>query len=325
MTAPTLPLAYRYVYLAAAYARFLLHGKCPSWPLRIHVQTHSYCNAACATCPYPETSKNLVHGEMSWEVFDKLVKELRQSNRPSVVLFDLQHEPLLNPELFSWIRHLKRMAPLTRPSIITNGSLLDRFDPAEIVDSGVDRISVSLNAHSEETYARLGTGLDFASVKASVISLSRYEDVRRRLLVSFVASDVNKHEIGKAVAYWNEMSVATQVKPLTNRAGTLGSYDSFFAEDAMAPWQGNRLGSMLRRVSRRAVGCPLPFHQTAILFTGDVLLCCQDWQHDPIVGNVANDTLRNVWNSDCLSELRSSILARRYDRIAACTDCSLAT
>jgi len=315
----------KYAYLTASYTRFLLQGNCPDWPLRIHLQMHSCCNATCATCPYPETSKHLKHGEMSWELFDKIAVELGQSDYPSIVLFDLQHEPLMNPEIFVWIRHLKRIAPLTHPWVITNGSLLDRFGPSEIIDSGIERISVSLNAHSSDTYALLGTGLDFECVKASVISLSRHEGVRRRLLVNFVASQINRHEIRDAVAYWNQMGVATQVKPLTNRAGALTSYRSFLDENAMTPWQGNRLGSMLRRSARRVVGCPLPFHQTAILYTGDVLLCCQDWKHDPIVGNLANDTLRHIWNSASLRELRRLILAHRYERIPACTDCSMAT
>ncbi len=314
----------QYLYLSAAYSSFFVRRRCLDYPFRIHLQTHTRCNARCSMCPYAALSARNEHGTMRWEVFDRLVTELSSADTPATVLFELHHEPLMNPDIFSWVRHLKRSAPRTRCIVITNGSLLDGFSLDEIAASGLDTLSVSLNAYTAATYEQLNTGLDFAQVMDNTRRLAGHAAVRRLLRVSFVLTEVNRLEIRDALAFWSDQGIATQVKPLTNRAGTLRSYDSLQTQIRDLPGGEAKFGSEIRRRIRSFTGCPLPFYQTGILFNGDVILCCQDWNHDPVIGNIESESLRSIWNGPTLTAIRRSILAHRYDEILPCRDCSLA-
>ena len=251
--------------------------------------------------------------------------ELSSADASATVLFELHHEPLMNPDIFSWVRHLKRSAPRTQCNVITNGSLLDGFSLDEIAASGLDTLSVSLNAHTAATYEQLNTGLDFTQVVENTLRLAGHAAVRQLLRVSFVLTEVNRLEIRDALAFWSDRGVATQVKPLTNRAGTLQSYDSLQTPIRDLPGVDGGFSSAIRRRIRSFTGCPLPFYQTGILFNGDVILCCQDWNHNPVIGNIESESLRSIWNGPTLTTIRRSILAHRYDEVAPCRDCSLAS
>jgi len=291
----------QYLYLSAAYSSCFVRCRCLDYPCRIDLQTHSRCNARCSTCPYAAVSARNEHGTMRWEVFDRLVTELSSADTPATVLFELHHEPLMNPDIFSWVRHLKRSAPRTRCIVITNGSLLDDFSLDEIAASGLDTLSVSLNAHTAATYEQLNTGLDFTQVVENTLRLAGHAAVRQLLRVSFVLTEVNRLEIRDALAFWSDRGV------IRDLPGVDGGFSS-----------------AIRRRIRSFTGCPLPFYQTGILFSGDVILCCQDWNHDPVIGNIESESLQSIWNGPTLTTIRRSILAHRYDEVVPCRDCSLA-
>ncbi|MBN1856360.1 MAG: radical SAM protein [Dehalococcoidia bacterium] len=319
-----LHLARQYRYLAEAYLRFLLTHRCQPYPFRIHIQMHSRCNALCTTCPYVETSTRITHGTMKRDVFVKLVAELGGAKATSSVIFELQHEPLMNPDTFEWVHHLKTHAPTTKCQVITNGSLLGNFSLEEMAASGVDMLSVSLNAHTRDTFERINTGLDFETVMENTLRVAGHEALRQRLRVSYVVTEINQAEIGEAVAFWKARGVLTQVKRFTNRGGALPAYTSLRSSIPPERSVFGRAAARVRRSIRGIIGCPLPFYETAVLFNGNVILCCQDWNHDPVIGSIESDSLRSIWNGPALTSLRRNILARRYEGIAACTHCSIA-
>jgi radical SAM protein with 4Fe4S-binding SPASM domain len=61
-----------------------------------------------------------------------------------------------------------------------------------------------------------------------------------------------------------------------------------------------------------------------ILFNGDVILCCNDWNRDNVVGNVNNESLEQIWNSAAMNHLREKIIKKRYHEIKACAQCTMA-
>ena len=61
----------------------------------------------------------------------------------------------------------------------------------------------------------------------------------------------------------------------------------------------------------------------AILFNGDVIVCCQDWNRGTVVGNVCNSSVKEIWNSTKMNQIRRSILRKRYNEVKSCQACSL--
>ena len=62
--------------------------------------------------------------------------------------------------------------------------------------------------------------------------------------------------------------------------------------------------------------------QAIISANGDVLLCCRDWNHEAVVGNVKEEGLREIWIGERLRRYQEIIGQENYDMIELCSSCS---
>jgi radical SAM protein with 4Fe4S-binding SPASM domain len=109
--------------------------------------------------------------------------------------------------------------------------------------------------------------------------------------------------------------------PLVNRAGTLEIYESLRAAE---PGNTNFVWKGLKSGVNKLIGCYHPFYKMNVLFNGDVILCCHDWNRATAVGNVIEPSLKEVWNSPKMNEVRRLILRKRYAGVDSCKYCSMA-
>ena len=314
-----------YFYLAGAYLKFLTTGKCLRFPLALLVQTQSFCNGRCSICPYPTLSKKLPQGKMEWGLFQKIIDEAAAEPLLSSVVFELHNEPLLDERIFDCVRYIKSKDASKKVAVITNGELLDRFSPQDIVQSKLDTLIISLNAHSREMYESINTGLDYEKVMDNVSRILSDPATRKKTRLGFVLTGQNGHDVCEATEYWKRQGVRTRVWVVTNRAGSLGNYEKI--GPGTGCYKGSGYGGPWRRFmvrARRVVGCHVPFFQMSILFNGDVLICSEDWNRATVLGNVATQSLKEIWNSEKANEIRRLLLKKKFQELDSCKDCSLA-
>jgi radical SAM protein with 4Fe4S-binding SPASM domain len=67
--------------------------------------------------------------------------------------------------------------------------------------------------------------------------------------------------------------------------------------------------------------CVYPFYVFAVNADGSVSLCGNDWSHGTVVGNVAESSLKQIWESEALFDFRRTMLEGRRHDIRACADC----
>ena len=314
-----------YLYLVGTYARFLTTGKCLRYPRSLHIQNQSYCNARCSVCPYPAVSRKLEQGEMEWALFERIAEQLTSGSFSPRIVFELHNEPLIDKRIFALVKHIKSKRPDLYCSVVTNGELLDRFTAEDIIQSNLNHLTVSLNAHSKDTYERINIGLSYERVMSNVSTLLSNRYLKPKVTLSYVATRDNVHEVHRATLYWHNRGVATRVINVTNRTGLLDGY-----EDMMLPsryYTGNPLSrawGRLMSVAGRVTGCTIPFHQMNILFNGDCIICCHDWNRATVVGNAERESLKEIWNSEKMNRIRRLVLSKKYKQIDSCINCSLA-
>ncbi len=314
-----------YLYLLRSYPKFLATGRCPDFPLAIQIQTQSYCNGRCSMCPYPTVSRKLEQGQMEWALFQKIADEAAREPLLASFLFELHNEPLLDKRTFDCIKYIKSINPEKSCSIVTNGELLDRFSLSEIIESNLDYLTISLNAHSQEVYERINIGLDYERVMDNIARLLSNETTRRKLGLSFVVTEENAHEVPQANSYWQKQGVRTRViAEIANRGGTLEGYEKLRLKTGYrgTPFL-SRLWRRLMAGLGRVTGCHLPFCHMNVLFNGDVIICCHDWNRATVVGNAGTSSLREVWNSPRMNEARRLIINKKYEQLDSCRDCSI--
>jgi len=261
---------------------------------------------------------------MDENLFVKIADEVASEPLFSNLIIDLQNEPLLDNRIFDRVRYFKSIAPKKICSFVTNGQLLDRFNPVDIMESNIDGFVISINAHSKETYNSINLGLDYDRVMANITSLVSDEFLKRRVKLSFVLTEQNVGEVYQATQYWKEQDIRTRVMRLCNRGGSLPNYEGMKIKGKYSGWP--LLASIWHRLIYRVpvfVGCHLPFSDMCILYNGDVIICCHDWNRVLIVGNAAENSLREIWNSSRMQQVRQLLMRKRHNELDLCKECNV--
>ena len=113
------------------------------------------CNLTCAHCRRVE-SDDTAHRDLSTEQAKNLIEQLAELGRgqPMMpVLVFSGGEPLCREDLFELIEHAKALG--ITPALATNGTLIDETVAGQIRDSGIARVSVSLDGATSEVHDKL--------------------------------------------------------------------------------------------------------------------------------------------------------------------------
>ncbi|UCD58402.1 MAG: radical SAM protein [Candidatus Hydrogenedentota bacterium] len=113
------------------------------------------CNLTCAHCRRVE-SDDTAYRDLSTKQAKELIEQLAQLGRgqPMMpVLVFSGGEPLCRDDLFKLIGQAKSLG--ISPALATNGTLIDAATAGQIRDSGVARVSVSLDGATAEVHDRL--------------------------------------------------------------------------------------------------------------------------------------------------------------------------
>jgi hypothetical protein len=278
---------------------------CLPFFLKVQIQTDSRCNARCATCPYPVTSRSLPQGKMEEETFFKIVDQLKGRGVERVSLF-LMNEPLVDRRIERFCKHLKAEDPNVCALIFTNGQLLSAQRALALSKAGMDEIDVSINGFDAESHASMMKGVDFNRVMknlhdvGALVRSGQLEGTRVKVVgLNPPCTDAQAERL-KA-----ETGIDVYVKPVTNRAGLIDT---------------KRFGSG-PGLSNRMTLCQRPFVKAYILYSGEMVLCNCDWTRSTIIGHVNEATLEELWLSPALMDVRRAHLAGALDEGLPCAEC----
>ncbi len=278
----------------------------PVFPSHIQIQTVGGCNASCVMCAMSSPIiRKLQRGLLSDDLFERIVTECVQFKACNEIALYLQNEPLLDPRLAARVSFVKDKSHgrlFTR--LVTNGSLLFRSRIKELIDAGLDRISISVNAFTEPTYTQIMGGLDFSQTLANIEDLLELAPENMLVLFTFMVTSLNETEVRDAIDYWSSRGVLCGAYGINTMSGNVPNFES------------------IRSVSApdRPKECYLPLESAAILCSGDVILCCTDWARKSICGNINTQSLYQVWHSDDLSRLRRDAIFNRFNH-EICSKC----
>lgn len=175
----------------------------PISPITCEIDPSNRCQLDCSFCLY-KTWRSISRADLSWDVYKKLLKDLRNNGAKSVS-FTGGGEPLLNPK-FQTMFDAAILSGF-EVGLVTNGVQLNKIEHlAEFMF-----IRVSLDAASAKTYEIVkGVNL-FDKVIRNIKSAIEDGAV---LGLSFVVTEENKHEIEKAKELADTLNVAyIQFKP----------------------------------------------------------------------------------------------------------------
>lgn len=251
-----------------------------SYPTRLTVDIHSYCNASCIMCPYPELSKKLPMGKMDWSLYEKIIDDFGEIGRRHEFRgrlgFCVMGEPFVEKDIIPYIQ--KAMEQNLRINFTTNAALLrpeivDRLN--EIGFSG--KFSISCHGIEPDTVKRI-MGLDVSKILENVDYLAKNYPTDK-LHITAIDVDWPLGERKKVLKHWKRYGIKVHSPIAGSRAGLVEGYEEGHVSD-LAGCRSKR-----------------PLYHMAVAFNGDVVLCCNDMARQVVVGNLKENTIEEVWNS----------------------------
>jgi MoaA/NifB/PqqE/SkfB family radical SAM enzyme len=167
---------------------------------RVYVEPTTLCNLACRTCVRNVWDEP--PGLMSGETFARIIDGVRHISPLPTVFFGGFGEPFAHPELLTMLATAKSVG--CRIELITNGTMLDEATRAELVRIGLDRLWVSIDGATPESYADVRLWDALPEVTANLARLRELRiatgSVVPRLGIAFVAMKRNIADLPDVIA-----------------------------------------------------------------------------------------------------------------------------
>jgi putative metalloenzyme radical SAM/SPASM domain maturase len=190
-----------------------------AYPSKLFVETTTRCNLGCFMCVKQTDGCGMTEGDLTPGIFAALEPAL--PHLEALILNGIG-EPLLNPHLAEFIRKAKVLMPATGwIGFQTNGLLLTNLQAISLVEAGLDRICLSIDAASPETFRKVREGGDIPDIEHAMAALlaakERCNRPEVRVGIEFVAMRSNLDELPAtlswAVKHGAAFAIVTQVLP----------------------------------------------------------------------------------------------------------------
>jgi putative metalloenzyme radical SAM/SPASM domain maturase len=146
-----------------------------AFPRKLFVETTTRCNMGCFMCVKQSPGGVTSEGELSQDLFSTL--EPAFPHLEALVL-NGTGEPLLHPQLEMFIKAAKQKMPSEGwVGFQSNGLLLSERRAISLVDAGLDKICISVDAASAEMFRNLRQGGELPAIARAfnALSLAREE------------------------------------------------------------------------------------------------------------------------------------------------------
>jgi radical SAM protein with 4Fe4S-binding SPASM domain len=288
-------------------------------PFLLYVDPSSACNFRCQFCPTGH--KDLVKASdyrrnvMSIGLFEKLIEDLSAFPRPiKVMRMNKIGEPTLNKKLPTMIALAKRSGRVQYVDFATNGALFSPDLLSNLIAAGLDRLNISLEGINREQYRRHAkVDFDFDQLVANIRWLYANRgncEVTIKIPGDYISLEEERQFFDTFGDYCDRIFVE-QLAPI---------WPSFDLQQRAGITALAQKGQYQQDLQEKLV-CAVIFYAMAVNSDGTVSACCPDWDQKLIVGNLASDSLRHIWDSPAMTALRRQHLEGSRRDNPVCREC----
>lgn len=282
-------------------------------PLVVFVDPSSACNFRCTFCPtgHPDLIEETgrFQGIMRPRLFYKIIDDLSDFDESIKVLrLYKDGEPFLNKWLADMIAYAKDN-DVGYIDTTTNGALMTPERVGPVLEAGIDRINVSVEALDAAGYRSIaGVSYDPAKLVENVKWLyANRGNCEVMVKIVGLAPELHQQFFDTYGNYCDRIAVENVVPcwpEFDNPVPTTGLYG---------------------QEPKRVEVCPYIFYAISVNADGLVSACFQDWKRELVVGDVRKQSLRSIWNSAEMNELRLLHLEGRRCEKQLCSNCGQLT
>ena len=290
-------------------------------PLFVSVEPASVCQLRCPACPVGlrdvEMSRSRdLERTMSLDVWHRALAEIRDT--AFVVQFYFQGEPLLNKDLPQMIREAHEAGLYTILS--TNAQAMTDTMAEALVNSGLDRIIISMDGLTDESYNayRVGGSLEKTKAALRYLRKSKIENRESKILIELqcLRLRTNEHEWTEFKRQYKELGADRLVFKTAQLYNYANGHPLMPTNPKYSRYIQGEDGLYHRRKLRK--GCWRVWSGVVITTNGDVLPCCYDKNHAYAYGNIMHTPLKELFANNKAMAFRQTAF-QQFPKI--CQEC----
>ena len=297
-------------------------GKATQWglPMTISIEPTTACNLRCPECPSGLRAFSRPTGNLKQDFFRKTIDELHK--QLIYLIFYFQGEPYINPVFLDMVKYAKDKGIYTITS--TNGHFLNDANAKKTIESGLDRMIISVDGTTQETYENYRKEGNLESVLQGARNIVKWKKAMNsatpHTIFQFLVVKPNEHQIDEIYRIAEEIGI-DEVKLKTAQ---VYEYE-----------QGNDLIPTIEKYSRYKKNtdgtysvknkllnhCWKLWHACVITWDGLVVPCCFDKDAQHRLGDMKDKPFQEIWQGEDYDKFRKQLLKGR-DQIDICKNCT---
>jgi radical SAM protein with 4Fe4S-binding SPASM domain len=289
-------------------------------PVTVSIEPTTACNLRCPECPSGLRAFTRETGNLKADFFRKTLDELHRDL--TYLIFYFQGEPYINPQFLEMVNHAHQKGIYTITS--TNGHFLNSENARKTVESGLDRLIISVDGTTQETYEQYRIAGKLESVLQGARNVVRWKKElglkHPHVIFQFLVVRPNEHQIPDIYRLAKEIGVdevklkTAQVYDYEHGNPLIPTLDQYarYRQTAQGNWE-----------VKHALDnhCWKLWHACVITWDGLVVPCCFDKDALHRLGDLKKMTFRELWQGELYQNFRRSLLRGR-DQIDICTNCT---
>ena len=290
------------------------------FPYTVTIEPTILCTLRCPECHTGVGMTIRKNQSIDYELYQKIIDEIKYTTLYLILCF--QGEPFMYTNFFDMICYASLNNIFTATS--TNGQNLSMENAERIIESGLDRLIISVDGTDQETYEKYRRG---GSLKTILQGTRLLSDLKKRrlclkpeIIFQFLIFRHNEGQIeeikrlGKTSGANRIWIKTAQIINLGNDPGMLPRNPEYTRYELDGEGALNLKG-YLRNHCRRL------WRTTVITTDGLVIPCCFDKNADYVMGDLEETNLSEIWKNQNYMNFRTKLFADR-SCIGICNNCT---
>ncbi|MFY7964541.1 MAG: radical SAM/SPASM domain-containing protein [Chitinophagaceae bacterium] len=291
------------------------------YPISISFEPTTSCNLRCPECPSGLREFTRPTGMLQKSFFQQTIDDIHKDLL--YLIFYFQGEPYLNPDFLDMVKYAHDKGIYTATS--TNAHYLTDEKAKKTVESGLDRLIISVDGTTQDVYQQYRVGGKLDKVLEGARNIVKWKKELNSktpfIFFQFLVVKPNEHQIEDIKKLGKEIGV-DQV-----RFKTAQVYDYDTDPNQLIPtiekysrYKKNKQGKMQIK-SGLNNHCWRLWSGNVLTWDGLVVPCCFDKDAMHQLGNLKMQSFKEVWDNDNYQQFRKELMTSRKN-IDICANCS---
>ena len=297
-------------------------GKATQWglPMTISIEPTTACNLRCPECPSGLRAFSRPTGNLKQDFFRKTIDELHK--QLIYLIFYFQGEPYINPGFLDMVKYAKDKGIYTITS--TNGHFLNDANAKKTIESGLDRMIISVDGTTQETYENYRKEGNLESVLQGARNIVKWKkemnSATPHTIFQFLVVKPNEHQIDEIYKIAEEIGIdevklkTAQVYEYEQGNDLIPTIEKYYRYKKNTDGTYSVKNKLLNH-------CWKLWHACVITWDGLVVPCCFDKDAQHRLGDMKDKPFQEIWQGEDYDKFRKQLLKGR-GQIDICKNCT---